>query len=260
MGWPLNGNSRVYYAGDTMVGGIAGQRLGAVSYIQNWGDTSVYHTEQATGMITSFTNGIVSVWSMDSLTWDTLFWFSALPGDRWHEPHASIIPGNPTEWIEVVDTATVIIDSVPLRQLTVEQVCDGVWVDWGGQITERIGYWTPFYFPPTCGTESGIWQLVCYNDSTISHTSGKGCAYLLGTNEPMNTPFAVFPNPVENTLNFSMRPGPPQRVIINAPDGRVVHRQTMVNNALDVSDLEPGTYVLRLLDPTGHGWARFIKR
>ena len=138
---PMSGNSRVYYAGDTVLGGIPGQRLGAETFFVNWGDTVIQNSEVATGMVTSSTADVVSVWSIDSLTWDTLFWFSALPGDRWQAPHLHIVPGNPTEWIEVQDTATVVIDGMPLRQLNVVQVCEGNWPpDWGGQITEPVSY------------------------------------------------------------------------------------------------------------------------
>src|SRR5690242_21716955 len=66
--WPTTGFSRVYYAGDTIVGGIAGQRLGSQVTAVYAGDTTIHHFATATAMITSYNNGVVSVWSTDSLT------------------------------------------------------------------------------------------------------------------------------------------------------------------------------------------------
>lgn len=255
---PMSGNSRVYYAGDTVLGGIPGQRLGAETFFVNWGDTVIQNSEVATGMVTSSTADVVSVWSIDSLTWDTLFWFSALPGDRWQAPHLHIVPGNPTEWIEVQDTATVVIDGMPLRQLNVVQVCEGNWPpDWGGQITERLGYWTPFNFPLSCGTASGFWELVCYNDSSISYTTGSGCDFLLSVQEPPAAPIVILPNPGTDHFTLELPPGAHMIEVFDALGQCMLSERSAGKMTVNTGSLEKGIYLVRV---DGTRTARWLKQ
>ncbi len=243
MGWPAEGYTRVYYAGDTVVGGQSAQRLAKQHAVQSWGSEYVYSYLQPAEMLTYEENGVVYLWSTQIEIWDTLFWFAAEPGDRWQRAHDVLIGGNPSDWIEVLDTSAIVVDGTSLRQLMVEQVCDGAWVNWSGTITERLGYWTPFYFPAACSTESGIWELRCYSDNEIDVTYGSPCDVFLSIATSVDPGSGPFPNPGTDYFTLTLPPGPHTVVLVDAT-GRVVLRQRANDQlaTIDTTPLLPGIY------------------
>jgi len=70
------------YDGDTVIGGRSAQRILVhtilMDYFSNTLDTTntVFYTSQEEGLIYAWDVG-------QSGTWDTLYWFTAVPGDRW---------------------------------------------------------------------------------------------------------------------------------------------------------------------------------
>ena len=259
--WPVLGYDRVFYAGDTIVGGISGQRLSRQHAERSWSDPTIYYYMIPTAMITALENGVVLLWSDQLAEWDTLFWFSAQPGDRWHRAHDIPIPGNPGDRIEVVDTSTMIVDGVALRQLHVEQVCNDQWVNWAGTITERLGYWTPFYFPGACSTESGIWGLTCYNDVELHFQPGEACDVFLSQSERSELRIAPFPNP--GTDHFALQlPSGMHTITVLDTQGRSVlnSRSTDGSANVDTRSLHAGIYLVQIIDPNGsmgvHRWVK----
>ncbi len=210
-------------------------------------------------MLTYEENGVVYIWSVQVETWDTLFWFAADPGDRWQHAHDVSIDGNQSDWIDVVDTSIIVHDGVPLRQLQVEQVCGGQWVNWGGVITERIGYWTPFYFPATCSTESGIWELRCYSDNEIDVTYGSPCDVFLSIASSDEAVYTLFPNPGTDHFALTLPPGAHSVSLSDATGRLALKLRTSDQRAtVGVAHLLPGMYFLRVdeqLQP-----ARWVKR
>ena len=82
-GWPATGFSRISYTGDTLVGGSMGQRLSSEFAVQYWGDTTTFQSFIPAAYLTSVSGGLVRLWSFTTESWDTLYWFSAQPGDHW---------------------------------------------------------------------------------------------------------------------------------------------------------------------------------
>ena len=246
VGWPVVGYTRVYYAGDTVVGGLPGQRLAEQHAEQAWGSQDIYSYQHPTAMITRASNGVVHVWSMELETWDTLYWFGAAPGDGWQRAHDVPFVGNPSDWIEVTDTTTVVIDGVPLRQLTVEQVCDGTYINWGGTITDRLGYYTPFYFPESCTTESGIWELRCYSDNEIDFAYGSPCDFLLSIASSADPDIGVFPNPGTDHFSISLAQGPHIITLFDALGQQVVQQRSGSGQfVVDTRSLPSGIYTVQ---------------
>ncbi|MBK8497536.1 MAG: T9SS type A sorting domain-containing protein [Flavobacteriales bacterium] len=249
VGWPVEGYTRVYYAGDTVLDGITGQRLAEQHAEQAWGSQDIFYYLHPAAMITASSNGVVFIWSTQVETWDTLFWFLAEPGDRWQRAHDVPIVGNPSDWIEVIDTTTIIVDGVPLRQLTVEQVCDGTWVNWGGTITERLGYWTPFYFPAACSTESGIFELRCYSDNEIDFAYGLPCDLFLSVTTNQDPGLEPFPNPGSSNFTLSLPMGSYTIALFDAT-GRRVYEQRCGGGptSIPTAHLFRGMYVVLVTD------------
>lgn len=240
-----------------MVGGVTGQRLARQHAEQAWGSPNIYYNLNPAAMITAFSNGVVFIWSMEAGTWDTLFWFSAEPGDRWHRAHDVPIDGNPSDWIEVIDTTTIIVDGIPLRQLAVEQVCDGTWVNWSGPITERFGYATPFYFPPACATESGIWELRCYSDNEIDFSYGSPCDVFLSATTSVDPGLALYPNPGGNQFTVQLMPGVHAITLIDAAGREVLHLRTSEQSpVIGTTELAPGLYLVRVGDQAPLRWVK----
>ena len=260
------GSSRYYYVGDTMLGGRTGQRL-AWDYAERpMGSQTTYVDHSDTKIITSYEDGIVSIWVADSSAWDTLFWFSAMPGDRWHRWNEQFIPGNPTDWIAVQDTGSIVVDGTMLRQLHVVQVCEGFGTDttYAGTITERIGYFTPFDFPEGCASVDGLWELACYNDSLIHYTTGQPCDILTNMNESSLGASNLFPNPGKDQFTIQLPNGSRHsELMLWDATGRLVLQWPIASDqtALDTRQLLPGPYAYRIRSASGEvlGQGQWVK-
>jgi len=231
---------------------MTGQRLARQHAEQAWGSPNISYSFEPAAMLTAFSNGVVYIWSPEVETWDTLFWFAAQPGDRWQRAHDVPIEGNPSDWIEVIDTMTIVIDDVPMRRLHVEQVCDGIWVDWAGTITERLGYVTPFYFPMACSSESGIWTLRCYSDDQIDFAYGLPCTIFLSTTSILEPVLALFPNPGTTHFTLDLPPGPHTITLFDATGRMVQHQRTTDARPVIATEALPaGVYRIIVRDEQG---------
>ena len=131
------GITRVEYVSDTLLGGFMAQRLRETN-VTAFAGTQDYIASSNSSIYTRFDDGIVYQWEASTSAFDTLMWFDAAPGQFWHAPLADNL--NPSLRLMVVDTATVLVGSVPLRRLLIQMGNQQI-----DTLHERIGF--SFLFP-----------------------------------------------------------------------------------------------------------------
>ncbi|MCB0778945.1 MAG: T9SS type A sorting domain-containing protein [Flavobacteriales bacterium] len=253
-----SGYTQYSYTGDTLFEGRISQQITATGYftdyIVNPPMTSSVHDVR----YTSLENDVVFLWTNMSgtMAWDTLYWFSAVPGDQWFPAGADNVCGpEPMDYMFLVtDTATVMIDGMPLRQLTVEPGAI--------QLTERMGSARLVFdeFPFCVVAEYG--ELIrCYSDQDISYQNpdwNDACDSGVGIDEERVVyTISVHPTPGHDRFTLEMPPG---RHTLHVTDlaGRTVHTGPVETGIpVDASHWPAGTYVLRL--PALGRWLRWVK-
>jgi hypothetical protein len=236
------GVQRVEYVGDTMLGGYAAQRLDQTHVVAPWGTTD-YAPYSSFSLFTRYDDEVVFIW--DNMgTYDTLFWFGAVPGDQWRAPGW---PDDGNIVLTVVDTATVVIDGVPLRRSVVEPFpglpVDTLYERIGGQFLYLNGWsWFNMDMP---------WNgLICYSDQEIDYAmpGETDCGFTLSVQDgSLAGAVSLFPNPGADHLTLSLPPGSHVIEIFDAT-GRLMLRTPIFNAIAKVSTsrLAPGSYLLRV--------------
>ena len=236
------GVQRVEYAGDTVLGGYMAQRLDQTHVVAPWG-TSDYAPYTTSSLYTRYDNDIVYIWDGVS-AYDTLFWFGAGPGDHWRAPGW---PDDGNIVLTVVDTATVDIDGVPLRQLVVEPFpdlpIDTLYERIGGQFLYLNG-WTWFV------TDMPWNGLMCYSDQEIEYAvpGVSECGFTLSVQDAMRLrAMRICPNPGTDHFTVSMAPGT-HTIHITDAAGRIVEQQRAVGDRATIStvELSAGLYCVRV--------------
>ncbi|HMC97871.1 MAG TPA: T9SS type A sorting domain-containing protein [Flavobacteriales bacterium] len=243
------------YAGDTLLGGLVGQNINQHQHIYYTDIDSLMDGPTAYYITTRRDTDIVWWWN-DQQSWDTLYWFGA-PGDKWLPPnYVGICP--PYEWIEVVDTGTVIISGVPLRYCDVVQA--GEFDTLYSRITERLGWeWEMNIWSP-CHMDHGELGLRCYSDVEITWSDpdwGFGCYSMVGVDEVIDQPLSIFPNPGSD--HFTIRlPSGTHGIVLYDMTGREVLRTRTTTTSFDVDtrELPSGAFSYRVSDAGGSAIAR----
>jgi hypothetical protein len=154
--------------------------------------------------------------------YDTLFWFGAVPGDQWRAPGW---PDDGNILLTVVDTATVVIDGVPLRRLVVEPFPGSPPVD---TLYERIGGRFLYLNGWTWFTLDMPWNgLMCYSDQDIDYAAPgvSDCGFTLSIMDGAEMRDAsAFPNPGAEHFTLKLPAGVHIITLFDAT-GRLVLRQ-----------------------------------
>jgi hypothetical protein len=240
--------TRITYVSDTVVDGFQAQRLDRTTQLVQQGGL---FTASIAGLVTR-TNGDV-VWEWNDNAWDTLYWFSAQPGDHWqpfwhygeqcadHAWHVISI-GTTTEW------------GIPLRTVTAELRAFGESLGWEPfTFTERIGGGGGHIFPglPPCGAIIECYcSFSCYRDTDIE--TGPFCELTLEVSAPSAGASPLLaPNPTMGITRVDW-PGKGS-FAVRAFDrhGRLVGEWGPVGagTSVDMSGLSPGLYELVFLAP-----------
>lgn len=241
--WTTEGYARFMYTGDTVINGLASQRIdGYLEYDYYPYDTTL--TFQDGPYYTSVNGGLVSIW--DGVAFDTLYDFNAVPGDHW----LATMPDGGESWVYsvVTDTGTLVIDGSSLRFLALQN---------GDTIAERLGQFNG-YFLPWVGMiiDAAGGPLRCYSDMDIDHTRwwwDFGCASWMGQNEPVaTTTITLSPNPGEDQLTLSGLVGTPEVLIMDAT-GRVCSRRRAesTTSTIYTAGLPSGSYTVQVREPDG---------
>ena len=241
-GMALAGFHRMTYTHDTLIGGFNAQIIDQYSAIQFpqpppgptfGGPPHISYTPVA--VITRSDSDAVFI--LTGSVWDTLYWFGAIPGDRWFPPHAL---GSACDPITVADTGTMVIDGVPLRRV---ETMDGY------TLIERIGCtWDMFMYCPNWILD-GPTGMRCYSDDEISYQIAPGaCEMLVGVNEASATSsLMIYPNPGTDQFSLSLPPGAHTIALFDAA-GRVVHQHRIHDEqaTIDTAHLPAGIYLVKV--------------
>ncbi|RFC53112.1 T9SS type A sorting domain-containing protein [Brumimicrobium aurantiacum] len=194
-------------------------------------------------------NDTIYFYNSEVDTFQFLFDIGASPGDTWE---INYIPTSIS-----TDTAKFIVDSVGqtntagetlrivhITQMNVNDVNFGFY----GPIIERVGapQLLTNYF--NCHPEG---QIRCYSDQLINYHKDTSipCDYsTVGLTEEAKSNINIYPNPVNNALKISSNFEKKYTYEIYNLIGEKVSFGGVLNNQIDVSSLEYGTYLLKLND------------
>jgi hypothetical protein len=259
--------------GDTLVDGHIAQRIAHRDVMTQLWSTDTLIEQTHPDVVTRIDgSGVVLQWSISTLQWDTLYWFSASPGDQWTPPWTQT--GEPcaqdVRWV-VADTGTLVIEGVTLRTLNVWRFMGSDTL--GGMhalelFIERIGtaegYFAPF---PHCGAIIECFcTFSCYTDNTVNYVRPNGaCGLGLSVHEngAAPDPWTVFPNPGYDRLTIlhSSYQGPVMLEFFDPRGDLVLAKQVTREGTIDVLPLANGLYVYRVARMDGGGvvWGRWVK-
>ncbi|MBL7963754.1 MAG: T9SS type A sorting domain-containing protein [Flavobacteriales bacterium] len=246
-----HGITRVVYEGDTAVGGYTAQKLRETNVIAPFGTMNYTSYTVPGSLLTREADGVVYVWSGWPEAFDTLMWFSADPGQFWSGPG---MDDDPFNRITVLDTSTVLIAGVPLRQLIVQQ-SDWVWMP-PDTLRERIGFsflylngWSWFL------TDMPWGGLRCYTDDNLTFIGPNvtDCGFTLSMNEStVGSTLELFPNPGTTHVTLDLAPGPHTITLFDAT-GRMVLQQRTTDErpVIGTEQLPAGLYRITVRDEQG---------
>ncbi|MCB9183987.1 MAG: T9SS type A sorting domain-containing protein [Flavobacteriales bacterium] len=240
------GVTRVVYEGDTTVGGFVAQKLRVTDVIAPWGSTDYTSSTYPTPILTRYAEGIVYMWDEWPGAFDTLMWFSASPGQYWTAPGIGDDPGHQ---MLVLDTSTVLIGGLSLRQLIVQR---GLWnLMPPDTLRERIGFSFNFLDGWTWFVTDMPWAgLRCYSDDQVTFTDANvtDCGFTLRINERLpGSTLSLFPNPGTDHFNLSVPPGPHLIRVFDAAGREVLMNRVNGPSALIRTGLlSNGMYAIRV--------------
>lgn len=241
--WTTEGYARFMYTGDTVIDGFTSQRID--SYLEyDYYPFDTTYAFQDGPYYTSVNGDLVSIW--DGVAFDTLYDFSAVPGDHW----LATMPDGGESWVYsvVADTGTLVIDGLSLRFLALQN---------GDTIAERLGQFND-YFLPWVGMvqDDAGGPLRCYSDVDINHTRwwwDFGCASWLGQDEPhTSTTISLSPNPGEDHLTINGFSDPSVVRILDATGRLCVQQRSVANSStIQTVGLPSGAYTVQVVEPDG---------
>ena len=237
----FEGYVRMEVAGDTLLAGQTGRRLQRSRTVLNHNDQLV-STQLMDDLVVRYADGVVWVYVPAIATYDTLYHFDAIPGDRWQLAELSApILCDPESWMEVTGTGTVSISGIALRYLAVDVHYLGpVPMVLQDTIIERIGSTQQYFLShdycngAVDGAEGGSPR--CYSDNDVSYIL---CDLSLGLQTFTAGRIIAYPNPGSDLLQFEVPEGSgPLSVQLHDATGRVVlERSLSPAEGLDVSSL-----------------------
>ncbi len=231
------------YVGDTIISGTACKKLVNTrnqligGSVQSW--PSYFNYTYSAG-------GVAQVINQQLNGWDTLYWFTAAPGDHWGFPHFNDF--DECNWMTVVDTGSVLINGWWLHYL--DCTMDSVGIQVQRRITELLGdewYFRPI---PMCTGPFEIKHgLRCYSDDAFgSYSTGIAptCDHTNGVPEPWwGEVDAIVPNPGTDHFTLSPPPGTHTITLFDATGRIAVQRRARDGPVtIHTDQLPSGIYVV----------------
>ena len=255
-----DGIERNQYVGDTLVNGLMCQKIvGQLTYQTN-GDGNYITTSPHT-LLTRYVNDVVYQWNDFTSSFDTLLCFNAGPGETW--PVFRL--GEYYRYL-VLDTATVVVDGLPLRRSVIRMQNDGGPLLETDTLYERIGLTANYTFEPSGILADGVSYLFrCYRDEQIAYPDPGTveCDFTLGAKEPVlaGKPW-LWPNPGTDVLHvLPDRNGLATVTILDARGRNVMTSTTLTGGlTLDSRAWTPGLYQVVLLQGENVLSAKWIKQ
>ena len=252
------------YLGDTLIGLQSMQLIEReLRYRLNGGDVQFYPWPS---FYTFISNGVVFSWDGAAQQADTLLWYSAVPGQHWYAYNLE----NVQLRYEVVDTSTVFIEGLALRQLIVNYILSSdvpPTILGHDTLIERIGLIGDDFFDPEIPWADGaLMSFQCYSDEILDYRRSDPtiCDFTLTVNpiEPI-ADLLIYPNPAKTNIRIKIPNGIPVATILEIYDplGTCVHAEAVHDHEFDVyiGHLPQGIYFVRL-GHSRHGNTILIKR
>lgn len=247
------GYSITEYEGDVLLEDSVCQRFTVTNHIYSY-QTQNSFVEGPYTWYTTSTPDMVYAW--DGMTFDTLYHFAAVPGDRWYVPG---VWEDENSIIEVSDTGHMVIAGVDRRWIAAGTYVDGppVTLD---TIVQGIGpmkaylqlAWSHLW-------DNGYAGLRCYEDAVNSYQRvPDACSIALGTEE-RTAPYrmSLAPNPATDQVQLFWEPDrAPSYAVLLDMSGRVVHGWRISGSStqttrLPLDGLAEGQYILQLTFKNG---------
>ena len=211
---PLSSSIRYEVVADTVINGQATRKVTAGH------EVTTFYTHDVEGLVLAYVPMASS--------FDTLFNFNALPGERWSMvPLPDPLACTTESWVEVVDTGSTMIDAVPLRWLAVNyhNITDDQEFVGTDTIVERLGSKSQFMLPQElCNTlvsPGSTFDLLCYSDNTIAYVQPAIVHCNPGSAIPSNATHSALelvPNPGSD--GFTLKANEASQAMITVPDAR----------------------------------------
>jgi hypothetical protein len=255
-----SGIAHAQYAGDTLIGGVAYQRIDHTIYAPNpngmFGQPFVSPLDP---LFTRYAEDVVLIRNSWTGADDTLMWFGAIPGDQWR------LHGLwDDEFMVVQDTGRYQLEGDQLRWLVVNVPL------WGPDtLRERIGF-DRIYLQPELSLmiDYTVIGLKCYWDDLLpgTYTGPSGWAPCQFTASiPAHASSVVpppFPNPGTTHFTLSLPPGRHTVTLFDAMGRMVLEQRTSESTpVLPTTALGSGIYMVRTQnDRGGMSLQRWVKQ
>lgn len=212
-----------------------------------------------------------------------LYDFDASAGDYWYYKFPGTDFINDIDSIKTIVDSTdfVVINSISLKRLFVHYEPNGMEQDWmfddftsmsNSTIIEFIGdekHFINTYTLDGWQSEYPMFPLLrCFDDLTpIGHYETgvvDSCEWInsleINENFNYNSNLIIFPNPVQNEINFLGFDLENSEIVVYSIDGKeVLHEQMLGGNKVDVSTLQSGAYLVKLVVDNTTYTAKFVK-
>jgi hypothetical protein len=260
----LDGCETATYVGDTLYEGRTAQHITVTDIVMNYlfppQDTVQWN------LYTSVQDSIVFQWT-DTEGWDTLYWFNAVPGDRWYPPGMPISESELCNAVQVTDTSHVDINGYSLRNL----ICafldqSGAITSYAFNITERVGTGSMHFPAGACVVDEGAWGPHTYMDTAfplLDNGTGSGCDHFSGiADSPTVSHPSIFPNPGTDILHVETGTKDGMNVLMRDATGRVVLSASGATGSLELNSagLLPGVYFIEVNTAEGRRTVKWIKQ
>ncbi len=263
-GLAVDGCEYAVYLGDTTYQGRNAQHIAVEDIVMNY--MSPPQDTVHWDLYTSMQDSMVFQWT-DTEGWDTLYWFNAVPGNRWYPPGMAIAQSELCNAVQVIDTTHVVANGHSLRQLS----C--AFLDQFGNvtsntflITERFGTGSMHFPTGACATDEAAWGPHTYVDDVFpfyDNGSGSNCDHFsgiasLGTEMILN----LYPNPGTDVLLLESGLKGPTEVRVLDTTGRILLNATSANGSLSLgcADLLPGVYLVEVRNRAGQRTQHWVKQ
>lgn len=267
MGWP--GLMKIEHVGDTSIQGKECMHFKLTDYQFQFNQQLqfVSYAAYPAGDFYTYAEGDTVFYLQDS-SFQKLFDFSKSTGDSYMIGVTNPSPSDQCSaesWTMLTGTGT---DSFGYPSITVESYLNAN-LKLSGTFNNRFG--GDYFFPllrscdPNIIYEDYIFTFRCFkDDSLVVNPNGVECEYMLthvGLNEVENHTLYIGPNPTSDFLNLKAEFLIQQIEIIDAL-GKCVLRQNSddINAQIDLSQLNQGTYLIKVHDPQGNAIIQRIIR
>lgn len=266
--WATDGYVKVQYVADSIVGGKSCKVLQVDIHTYNY-TSHTYYNSPPKYEYTYLENNIVYYYRYGQFF--KLYDFNALTGDSWVVANEDPIVACDSLGSVVVDsTGTTTINSYPLKYLRTSPGQNSQ-LGFSDRVIERIGGMVYMFPEPECVVDlPGAAGLRCYYDDQFGLYKPSGfppaCDYITGIDEYSmeRTTVKIYPNPASSfiitEINFPLK-GSVSMELSDVSGNRIRLIETSdVISKINIEDLKPGIYLVRVTDQSGFSWnSKIIK-